>query len=225
MAASGNRCRQLYLGEYMLTKKELNAECMCGDLLGNHGTMAPHECKECSHCKKFRPMKQAHKKKTRSVTFPPESVIREAMRNVESETDKVQTGTSKALSSKLCDFFHDVPPELYRRAAKRYTVGHKKYSPGITQNLNWRIGIDDPLYVMDRLNHLFEHAFNFLEDGNTIDDNLGAIVWCCGFLMEVERLNPAVLDQVIRQSKHHGTFAEGYKAYLEKNQVKSNEDN
>lgn len=103
-------------------------------------------------------------------------------------------------------YFHDIPPELIRRAAKRYTDGHKKYGVG-TYNLNWRTGLDDIEYVMERFNHLWEHLLNFLEDGNDKDDNLGAIVWCCAFLMEVERLHPELLKQVIGQSKFEGKTA------------------
>lgn len=140
-------------------------------------------------------------------------------RNVAWEKQKVKAGKkSGALSSKRCVFFHDIPPELYRRIAKRYTDGHQKYSSDITMNLNWRSGLDDPHYVMDRLNHLFDHAVNFLENGNDLDDNLGAIAWCTGFLMEVERLHPDVLKQVLRQSKFSGKGAEELKLKLQKEQ-------
>lgn len=139
-------------------------------------------------------------------------------RKVEQEKDKQTTGKSSALSSKQMLFYHDVPPELYRRIAKRYTVGHKKYSPDSTMNLNWRIGLDDPLYVMDRLNHMFEHMMDFLEYGNVQDDNLAAIVWSCAFLMEAERHNPEVLEQVIGQCRNFGKSAKLLQEGLEKNQ-------
>src|ERR1700746_3345375 len=101
-----------------------------------------------------------------------------ARRKVEEETNKVTTGNSAAFSSKQCVFYHDIPTELYRRVGLRCTGGHKKYNDKpvpIVMNLNWRIGLDDPLYMMDRLNHLIEHVVCFLEDGNAKDDNLGAI--------------------------------------------------
>ena len=63
---------------------------------------------------------------------------------------------------------------------------------------------------------MFEHMLNFLENGDGLDDNLGAIVWNAGFLMEVQRLSPDTLDQVIGQSKLFGEEAEAYKALLEK---------
>jgi hypothetical protein len=50
------------------------------------------------------------------------------MRNVETEETKVRTGKSGALRSKKSLFYHDIPPELFKRAALRHTVGHKKYN-------------------------------------------------------------------------------------------------
>lgn len=126
----------------------------------------------------------------------------------EGNKEKVVTGKkSTALSSKQCLFYHDVPPELYRRVASRHTGGHRKYISEITMNLNWRQGLDDPHYVMDRLNHMFQHMVDFLDTGNEHDDNLAAIAWSAGFLMEVERLHPEMLNQVIGQSRFSGNAA------------------
>lgn len=144
-------------------------------------------------------------------------------RKVETETEKTVTGKrSNAMSSTEQLFYHDIPPELIKRLAKRYTVGHKKYSGDVTMNLNWRSGLHDPFYCMDRLNHVIEHLMNFLEDGDVRDDNLGAIVWGCAYLMEVERLYPDVLTQVVGQMQLHGKHAADKLLELKKAQ---NEDN
>jgi len=140
---------------------------------------------------------------------------KDTKRDVTAEEIKIKTGKSSALSSKRSLFFHDVPPELYRRTAKRYTDGHIKYSPNITMNLNWRVGLNDPFYVMDRLNHMFDHMIDFLEHGNSKDDNLGAIAWCCGFLMEVERVSPNTLKEILGQANLVGDNAKDYKTFLE----------
>jgi hypothetical protein len=127
-------------------------------------------------------------------------------RKVESEENKVATGTSEAKSSYEALYYHDVPPELIRRVAKRHTVGHKKY--GVKHlNINWRIGLNDPKYIADRLNHMFEHMLCLLEDGNDKDDNLGAIAWCAGFLMEAERHAPEAFKSVLGQCKLFGQSA------------------
>jgi hypothetical protein len=139
-------------------------------------------------------------------------------RIIETETNRVNTGKSAAFSSKKSLYYHDIPPEFYRRTALRHTGGHTKYNDDpvpITMNLNWRIGLDDPLYVMDRLNHMFEHYVDLLEYGNLKDDNLGAISWCCAFLMECERLHPDVFNEVIGQSKYSGSAAEDKKKLLQ----------
>ena len=144
-----------------------------------------------------------------------------SIRDIAVETNAVTPGKSAAKSSKKSLYYHDIPPELYRRAALRYTVGHTKHNDNpvpITMNLNWRIGLDDPLYVMDRLNHMFEHFVDFLDNGNSKDDNLGAIAWCCGFLMEVERTNPQVLGDVLGQSLYTGKSAIKKKNELQRTQ-------
>lgn len=138
-------------------------------------------------------------------------------RVLEQETDeqKIVAGKkSEAMSSHQALFYHDIPPELLRRIAKRYTGGHVKYSKEITMNLNWRMGLNDPHYVMDRLNHMIGHMVEFLDTGNQNDDNLGAIAWCAGFLMEVERLHPKVLKQIIGQSRFSGNSATYAREFL-----------
>lgn len=140
-------------------------------------------------------------------------------RVISEEKNKVQTGKSSAYSSSKALYFHDVPPEFLRRVALRHTVGHTKYNDDpvpTTMNLNWRIGLDDPLYVMDRLNHMFTHMVNFLESGNTNDDNLGAIGWCICFLIEAERLHPDILQMCLGQCNFSGKNAEEMKNKLMK---------
>lgn len=134
-------------------------------------------------------------------------------RNIAKEKNHVTPGKTEAKSSIQALFFHDIPPELLRRIAKRYTDGHKKYGVKHT-NLNWRIGINDEEYVADRFNHLFTHLINFLEDGNDKDDNLAAIAWSVGFLMEVERHAPKILKSVIGHCKYFGNAAKTFRNSL-----------
>lgn len=157
-----------------------------------------------------------------------EEVEKVRKRDVANEKHHVQTGTSEAKSSKQCLFYHDIPPEFYRRVAERHTVGHKRYNDDpvpITMNLNWRIGLDDPLYVMDRLNHMFEHMVSLIESGNAKDDNLGAIGWCVCFLMECERLHPDVFRKVICQCDYSGQDAKEQQDTLREQQRLRNFNN
>lgn len=139
-------------------------------------------------------------------------------RDVALETHAVTTGASSALSSKKMLYYHDIPPELLRRVGLRCTGGHVKYNDKpipITMNLNWRVGLSDPLYMMDRLNHLFEHLICFLEDGNEKDDNLGAIALMAGWLMECEKNCPEVFKQLYGQQRFFGRAAEDKKKMLQ----------
>lgn len=133
-------------------------------------------------------------------------------RDVEKETTAVSVGDTEAKSSAGALFFNDIPPELIRRLAKRYTGGHKKYSPNSLVNYNFRIGLTDPKYIADRLNHLVEHVLNFMESGNDLDDNLAAIVWACAFLMEAERLAPEELRKVVGHCQYFGESAKQFKS-------------
>ena len=138
---------------------------------------------------------------------------------MEQEQHKAATGKkSKALSSKRSLFFHDVPPELWRRVANRYTVGHLKYTADVTMNLNWREGLDDPQYIVDRLNHMFQHMVDFIDKGDEEDDNLAGVVWGAAFLMEVERMHPELLKQVIGQSRFSGEEARKFREFIKKEQ-------
>jgi len=140
-------------------------------------------------------------------------------RKLEKESDGVVTGRT-ARSSSQAPFYHDIPPELFRRLGNRHKGGHLKYSPKITMNLNYRQGIDDPFYIMDRLNHVFEHLVAFLADGDELDDNLAAAVWNISFLMEAEKIAPEAVKMVIGQSKLFGKSAEEFRKYLEASQCK-----
>ena len=91
--------------------------------------------------------------------------------------------------------------------ANRYTVGHLKYTADVTMNAGWREGLDDPQYIVDRLNHMFQHMVDFIDKGDEEDDNLAGVVWGAAFLMEVERMHPELLKQVIGQSRFSGEEA------------------
>lgn len=113
-------------------------------------------------------------------------------RKIEAETTKVATGNGAAVSSHQALFYNLVSPHTIRRLAMRKTVGAKKYG-----TVQWRQGINDAAYVADRFNHLVEHLLRFMESGNRDDDNLGGMLWALDALVEVERLCPEALSQVV----------------------------
>ena len=127
-------------------------------------------------------------------------------RNLAEEKGGVPTAPSGAMSSFEALFFHDVPPEVYKRLTQRYTGGHKKYGVGHT-NLNWRVGLNDPKYIADRFNHAMDHIVNFLEDLNDKDDNLGGALWNIAFLIVAETRCPEAFREAFIQAKLFGEEA------------------
>jgi hypothetical protein len=127
-------------------------------------------------------------------------------RDLNKENGGVPTAPSGAMSSFEALFFHDIPPEVLVRLAKRYTGGHRKY--GVEHvNLNWRTGLNDPKYIVDRFNHAMDHIVNFLEDQNDKDDNLGGAIWNLGFLIVAETRCPKVFREAFIQAKLFGEAA------------------
>lgn len=124
------------------------------------------------------------------------------MRDVTTETNKVQTGQSAAVRSHQAARYDLLGPEFIRRAAIRKTVGAKKYG-----SVQWRQGLNDVDYMIDAVNHLFDHLLKFMESGNEEDDNLGAIAWALDALMECERLHPEVFDQIYGACQLSGAAA------------------
>lgn len=76
-----------------------------------------------------------------------------------------------------------IPKAGLRRLAERYSLGLKKY----TRN-NWKLGLRDPVYIEQFVNHMIEHIFDYVENGCEKDDNLAAIAWGAFALMEAEKI-------------------------------------
>ena len=75
-----------------------------------------------------------------------------------------------------------IPKEGLRRLALRYQLGLQKYTRD-----NWRKGLNDAEFIDQAKCHVMEHLLDYMEEGNTKDDNLAAIVWGCFTLMEAEK--------------------------------------
>ncbi len=84
--------------------------------------------------------------------------------------------------------FHLIPWDIFaERLANRYAGGLSKYAED-----NWRKGLTDRAYVIDRANHTLNHLHRAVEDlrlGNfePTDDDLAAAIWGCIFLMGAQR--------------------------------------
>lgn len=94
---------------------------------------------------------------------------------------------SGAKSSERKPDYHLVPFGVFlRRLAARYSAGSEKYGKG-----NWRRGLGDQEYVMERANHTLEHLLKAMDDFDrgvtTGDDDLAAVIWGAIFLMAAQR--------------------------------------
>jgi hypothetical protein len=123
-------------------------------------------------------------------------------RDIANETTQEVTGRGPAVSSHKALNFNLVSPYMIIRLAKRLSDGATKYG-----SYQWRQGINDAEYITDRFNHTFQHMLNFMIDGNTKDDNLGAMLWGIHCLMEVERLSPDSLNKIIGNTDIYGEYA------------------
>lgn len=92
-----------------------------------------------------------------------------------------------------------IPRSFLRRVALRFGMGAEKYPP-----FNYRSGLADKEYILDRINHLQEHFQGYIAPENEddlTDDNLGAIAWGCAFLCEVEAHpeGKKIVDEIRRE--------------------------
>jgi hypothetical protein len=94
-----------------------------------------------------------------------------------------------AKRSYVAPYYSAIPGNALRRLAVRYTVGSKKYDPrgwmiGLLGEANWRKG--DREFFSDVFNHVIDHLYRFLEEGNEETDNLAAAAWGVFALMWAE---------------------------------------
>lgn len=94
---------------------------------------------------------------------------------------------SGAASSDRKPEYRLVPFSLIRRTGDRLTEGARKYG-----EWNWQKGLDDRAFMMDRANHLIEHAYRAIDKlqrgtfGDTDDDDLGGVAANLAFLIEYQ---------------------------------------
>lgn len=100
----------------------------------------------------------------------------------------LQPFTSGATSSKHLPMYDCIPEVFLRRTAIRFTLGAKKHG-----KFNYKCGLSDKQFMLDRLNHAFVHlkaAIDAIQgDERTEDDNLGAVAVNISMVMEYEQAN------------------------------------
>lgn len=100
--------------------------------------------------------------------------------------DDRHTFSSGASSSGRKPRYDLIPLWALQRIAKRFEMGAEKYGEN-----NWQKGVDDKAFIIDRLNHLIDHAHLAIEHvrDETInsDDDLAAIILNAIFAMGHQR--------------------------------------
>jgi len=98
--------------------------------------------------------------------------------------DEIKTLPSGAATSGNLPPYECLTPLFLRRSAERMRLG-LRYGKH-----NWKKGIEDKEFILNRLNHAFEHLILAMEaidsDTPVSDDNLAAVVVNCMFAMEYE---------------------------------------
>lgn len=90
-------------------------------------------------------------------------------------------------TSSVCPDFAQIPTAALMSLANRYKLGEAKHGRD-----NWRKGLSDKRYVIERLNHVIFHAKKLadkIENGLPLDDDddAGAIMWGGAFAVEAVR--------------------------------------
>jgi hypothetical protein len=102
-------------------------------------------------------------------------------------TEVVVVSKGGATSSKIPGI-DQIPYSAIIALAKRYSLGEQKHGRD-----NWKQGLDDKKYMIERLGHVINHAYKQIailqgdipDDG---DDNAGAIMWGGAMLAEFKKL-------------------------------------
>ena len=109
------------------------------------------------------------------------------------------TFSSGATSSKNLPPYDLIPLSFLRRTAERFGLGAIKHG-----RLNYRKGLKDREFVMDRLNHAFLHlknAMDLIEKGEVFtDDDLGGVAVNIAIAMEYQELNQLI--PIVHNSEH-----------------------
>ena len=88
--------------------------------------------------------------------------------------------TSGARSNEQKPRYDLIPIEAQRREAIRMAEGAENHGEN-----NYRQGIGDRAFILDRINHAIEHLLKYA-DGDRTDDHLAAARCNCGMLIWLE---------------------------------------
>lgn len=121
--------------------------------------------------------------------FPVPGTGAGAAKLADASSDKTSwVAPSGAKSSERQPRYDLVPAAALRRVVRRFELGAEKHGEG-----NWKKGIDDPAWLLDRVNHAITHLYKVAEEIKAgyrdKDDNAAAVAWAGLILSEgLERI-------------------------------------
>lgn len=98
--------------------------------------------------------------------------------------------TSGASSSEVKPRYDLIPPEALLALGRRFALGAKVHG-----DRNYEQGWNDPTFILDRFNHLIEHAIK-AANGDRSEDHLGAVLCNAAMLIRLtEKADAHAIDQ------------------------------
>jgi hypothetical protein len=87
---------------------------------------------------------------------------------------------SGASSSEVKPRYDLIPPEALKALGQRFALGAATHG-----DRNYEKGANDPVFVLDRFNHMVEHAIK-AANGDQSEDHLGAVMCNAAMLIRLQ---------------------------------------
>lgn len=111
----------------------------------------------------------------------------------------------KALSSGKYLPYEEIPRSLNDAVARRLQGGQDKGYPA----LNWRQGLNDPVWLRERWRHFRNHVMD-VEEGIVTEDGLqgngDAMAWFVMVFVEAVKLHPEAVAEALRYTEKGGSI-------------------
>lgn len=113
--------------------------------------------------------------------------------------EEVKIFQSGAKSSGRALPYDAIPFSLDNAVARRLELGMMKYTRD-----NWKLGLDEPEYIRDRVNHLYRHL-RLIQTGDeseeSLEANVDAVAWGAMFLAEAATEHNLAFRQAFEDRK------------------------
>ncbi len=105
------------------------------------------------------------------------------MKDLDELREEIKTHETGAKTSGSLPFYECLTQEFIDRCAQRMTLGANKYG-----KYNWKKGVHDKGYILERLRHAQKHLMNLMRDieNGAIDPDDDAAACCVNIMMAME---------------------------------------